>query len=183
MKLPVASWARSPGHSARTLSRLRRRSECVGNSGACASRATQNASGLTHFALLSWHKTFTIFVPVLKRILCLPDPAEGTPPATPEPSAPPAPEPTPSPSPGRDPTPPPAAADVLNGDRTERELELQERLAKREKELEAERDGRKKDQIRVSELEDENHRLKHVPSSPAPTAATDNGFRWPQYNV
>lgn len=55
---------------------------------------------------------------------------------------------------------PPAAETVIEGDRTEREIHLQE-------ELDAEREARKKDaetlrqrEIRVSELEDENRSLK-----------------------
>lgn len=56
------------------------------------------------------------------------------------------------------PADPPPAADVVNkGAKTERELAL-------EQELEAERNGRKKDQTRLSELEDENHRLKEIPA-------------------
>ncbi|MDE2100725.1 MAG: hypothetical protein KGL39_26000 [Patescibacteria group bacterium] len=85
------------------------------------------------------------------RILRDPDPPQNPggnppPPVNPAPSAPPA--------------PPPAAEVVINGERSERELQL-------EAELERERSGRKKDQTKLCELEDENHRLKQVPATPA----------------
>lgn len=57
--------------------------------------------------------------------------------------------------------PPPAAKIVVEGAKTERELAL-------EQELEAEKSGRKKDQTRLSELEDENHRLKEPTRDPKP---------------
>jgi hypothetical protein len=55
--------------------------------------------------------------------------------------------------------PPPAATVVTEGTRNERELEL-------ERELEEERNLRKSREVRVSELEDENHRLKNVTPRP-----------------
>ncbi len=57
------------------------------------------------------------------------------------------------------PAPPKAATTVLNGQVTEREIKMQ-------KELEEERQARKKEQTRLSELEDENRRLK-TPAQPA----------------
>lgn len=133
---------------------------------------------LNHFDRQAWHKTFSRSFSVLKRILFFPDPSDGGDPSDPKqnpsPPAPPA-----APAPGDAPK---AAETVLNGDRTERVVELEERLAKREQELEDEKAGRKKDQVRVSELEDENHRLKQVPTPPAP-AKRDNSFHWPGYNV
>jgi hypothetical protein len=58
------------------------------------------------------------------------------------------------------PSPPPAAEIVTKAGKTERELEL-------EAELERERSGRKKDQTKLCELEDENHQLKQVSAPPA----------------
>lgn len=55
-------------------------------------------------------------------------------------------------------------------------------IAKREKDLESEREGRKKDQVRLSELEDENHRLKQATNPPAPSTS-EKSFRWPTYNT
>ena len=54
------------------------------------------------------------------------------------------------------PSNPPAAETVIKGTKTERELAL-------EMELEAERNDRKKEQTRISELEDKNRQLKQVP--------------------
>ena len=54
------------------------------------------------------------------------------------------------------PAPPHAAETVIIGTKTERELAL-------EQELEAEKTSRKKDQVRVSELENENRQLKDIP--------------------
>lgn len=118
---------------------------------------------------------------MLKRFFLSPDPADGGDPSDPNPQ--PANPPTPGPAPAEPPKPPQAAETVLNGDNTERAIELQERLSRREKELDDERQGRKKDQVRLSELEDENHRLKQVPASKAPASKPNNTFRWPSYNV
>jgi hypothetical protein len=90
------------------------------------------------------------------KILRSPDPADGgagsTQIATSQPPAPPAPLPA----------PPPAATIVVEAKKTERELQL-------ETELEHERTDRKKDQVRLSELEDENYQLKQIPKPPAPS--------------
>lgn len=56
--------------------------------------------------------------------------------------------------------PPPAASAVLSGTRKEGETDLAA-------ELEKERAERKREQMRLSELEDENRRLKTPPPSPA----------------
>lgn len=90
-------------------------------------------------------------------------PADGN--GQPE-NQPPTPQPMPGPPPNPAPASPPAAEAVLNGDRSERELKLQE-------DLEAERAGRKKDQIRLSQLEDENQRLKSPPDAPP-----EDAWRW-----
>ena len=63
-----------------------------------------------------------------------------------------------TPAPGNA-APPPAAITVTEGTRNEHELEL-------ERELEEERQLRKAREIRVSELEDENYRLKNVTPRP-----------------
>ena len=47
---------------------------------------------------------------------------------------------------------------MLNAERTEREIQLEENL-------QVEREARKKEQIRVSELENENERLKQIPQA------------------
>lgn len=75
----------------------------------------------------------------------MPDEPLPTPPA-------PAPSATPPPEPGE---PPPAASAVVSGKRTEG-VDLAA-------ELESERCARKREQIRLSELEDENRRLKTPP--------------------
>lgn len=71
--------------------------------------------------------------------------------------------------PSGSPAPPPAAKIVVETTKTERELAL-------EQELEAERAGRKKDQTRVSELENENHQLKQVPQD-KPKKKTNAAFK------
>jgi hypothetical protein len=78
--------------------------------------------------------------------------------AAPVPKATPAEAPPPSPNPPAD--PPPAAAVVLTGEKTERELQL-------EKDLEAERQSRKKVELDNAQLQDEVHRLT-TPEPPAP---------------
>lgn len=73
--------------------------------------------------------------------------------------------------PDANPEAPPAAETVIEGDRTEREIDLQA-------ELDAEREARRKDgealrqrEIRVSELEDENRSLKDaLKPEPVPSA-------------
>ena len=86
-----------------------------------------------------------------------PDPPKP-PSEEPPPPAPPAP---PSPPPAPLAAPPPAAEIVLTGEKTERELQL-------EKDLEAERQSRKKIELDNAQLQDEVHRLK---SPPPPTPA------------
>jgi hypothetical protein len=72
-------------------------------------------------------------------------------------------QPVPEASPGRAsvPNPPPAATVVQHGSKTERELELEEKLSKTDAD-------RKKEQTRLAELEDENRRLKSPPSTALP---------------
>lgn len=83
---------------------------------------------------------------MLKKSLFLaPDPAEGG-------------DQTPAPAPA--PAAPPAAAAVVNG-KTERELQL-------EKDLESERAARKKSETDAAYLQDENRRLKEIPTPAAP---------------
>ena len=83
-----------------------------------------------------------------------PDPPKP-PSEEPPPPAPPAPPPAPPAA------PPPAAEVVLTGEKNERELQL-------EKDLEAERQSRKKTELDNAQLQDEVHRLK---SPPAPSPA------------
>ena len=83
-------------------------------------------------------------------------------PGMPEENTPAAPEGQQDPETGNEETPPPAALRVIEG-KTERELELENELA-------AERETRKKREIRLSELEDENRQLKTVGLKPAPPA-------------
>jgi hypothetical protein len=66
--------------------------------------------------------------------------------------------------------PPPAATAVVNG-KTESEVNL-------ERQLEEERSGRKKDQTRLSELEDENLRLKKAQQEPS-DGKTSDGWHVP----
>lgn len=62
------------------------------------------------------------------------------------------------------PAPPPAAKVVVESGKSERELQL-------EADLQRERDERKKDQIKLSETQDENQRLKQVPQEKKPAKA------------
>ena len=62
------------------------------------------------------------------------------------------------------PAPPPAATTVLNGQRSERETQL-------ESELQSTRGTVKERELRINQLEDENRRLKAVPAAAVPTAA------------
>jgi hypothetical protein len=74
-------------------------------------------------------------------------------------------------SPTEQPDPPPAAETVNNGRKTERELAL-------EQDLEAERLSRRKEQTRISELENENHQLKQVGREPKkPKGPKGSAFR------
>lgn len=72
-------------------------------------------------------------------------------------------EPTPPASPPTSPgpaAPPPVAAIVVNGDKTERELQL-------EKDLAAERQAKKQVELDNAQMQDELHRMK-TPPTPAP---------------
>jgi hypothetical protein len=60
--------------------------------------------------------------------------------------------------------PPPAAETVLASDAKESDAA---ELVRLKRELDEEKSGRKKDQTRLSELEDENRRLKDVPKPKA----------------
>lgn len=88
----------------------------------------------------------------MKRILFSPD-GDGGGEAASNPTNPPT-ENNPPPAP---PAPPPAATTVLQGTRTEREIELEKKLKDRE--------------IELAHVQDENHQLKQVPASPASTPA------------
>ncbi len=75
------------------------------------------------------------------------------------------------------PAPPPAATTVLQGTKSERELQLEEenqRLAKEKKDRE----------IKIAELEDENHRLKSPPSDPQPApTGQEEEYRWRPFKL
>lgn len=104
----------------------------------------------------------------MKRILFSPEPAEGNgnnPPAQDPPPAQPAPEPIPTP--GDPPTPPPAAATVLKGERSERELKLEEDLRKATERAEKAEGTVKERETKVAELEDQLSTL-NSPAAPAP---------------
>lgn len=85
----------------------------------------------------------------------------GAPPA----GAPAAPD-NPPPAPSLEGAPPPAAELVLESDAAEGEAA---ELVRLRRQLEDERTGRKRDQQRLAELEDENRRLK-TPPAPKPAA-------------
>src|SRR5436853_3233162 len=68
--------------------------------------------------------------------------------------------------------PPPAAETVLNSDANESDAKD---LVKLRRELDDEKEGRKKDQTRVAELEDENRRLK-TPAKPPEKAPEKKGW-------
>ncbi len=105
------------------------------------------------------------------RILRNPEPLSGAGGAHPAADNP----PTPTPAPPSDPSPPeptppaapPAAAAVLSSDVQEGDAAEIVRLRR---DLETERKGRKGIETRVSELEDENRRLKTPPPPPPPKA-------------
>lgn len=92
-------------------------------------------------------------------ILRVPDPADAG--NEPSPQNPPSNPPPPAPA------PPPATEVVITGEKSERELRLEE-------ELERERQARKKDQTKLCELEDENHHLKKVVTPSATPARGKN---------
>jgi hypothetical protein len=90
----------------------------------------------------------------IRSFLLSPDPSGGGgSPGNESPNAPVVPANTP---PVQTPADPAAARTVIEGTKTERELAL-------EQQLEAEKNARKKDQTRVSELENQNHELKQIP--------------------
>lgn len=104
-------------------------------------------------------------------IVDLPAPvASSSAPSTPPPAEAPAPAPPP---PAEPPAPPPAAVTVLEGQRTERELELAA-------ELEREKAARRKAETDCAWSQDENRRLKTVagPRPPAPAAARAKKSGW-----
>jgi hypothetical protein len=73
------------------------------------------------------------------------------------------------------PAAPPAATTVLQGTKSERELQLEEenkRLL----------DEKKKVEVKAAELEDENHRLKTPATPPAPAKPDDDG-RWRPFKL
>jgi hypothetical protein len=100
----------------------------------------------------------------MKRILFSPEGSGGggageNPPAlqdTPAPTPPTPPNP-PVPPTAPVPAPPPAATTVLDGTKSERELQLEQELA-------TAAEAKKNLEIRNSQLEDENHLLKRVPT-------------------
>jgi hypothetical protein len=77
----------------------------------------------------------------------------------PPPSPPVVPEPPPPPDPPA--APPPVAEIVLTGEKTERELQL-------EKDLDSERNSRKKVELDNTQLQEQVHRLKSPPPPDAP---------------
>jgi translation initiation factor IF-2 len=88
----------------------------------------------------------------MRNRLLSPDPADPAPANDPTPA--PAPAPTPTPAA----TPPPAASTVVNG-KTERELQLEHQLAESQKVI-------KERETRISEVEDENRRVKEATTAP-----------------
>lgn len=66
---------------------------------------------------------------------------------------------------------PPAGATVAKGTKTERESEL-------ERDLEIERKIRKDREVTISHLQDENHRLKAVPTPTTQPAPKKKGSGW-----
>jgi hypothetical protein len=68
---------------------------------------------------------------------------------------------------------PAAAKTVIEGTKTEADLALAQQL-------EAEKAARKKEQVRISELENENHRLKQIPGdqNKKPRDAMSEFFGW-----
>ncbi|MCX6922668.1 MAG: hypothetical protein NT154_05550 [Verrucomicrobia bacterium] len=79
--------------------------------------------------------------------------------------------PPPAPASVPEPTPPPAAVIVVNGTKTERELEL-------ERDLQTERDARRKAEVDASYAQDKARRLEEIQSSPPPTAPRAKKKGW-----
>ncbi len=108
----------------------------------------------------------------MKKILLSPESGEGGAPASPT-AAPAEIIPT-----QPQPAPPPAAATVLSGTKSERELQLEEdnrKLAETKKNLDKQN----------AELTDENHRLKTPPTSSAPAqpAVEEDDGRWRPFKL
>lgn len=88
-----------------------------------------------------------------------------------------------APAAGPETDPPPAAAIVASGQRTEREIELESELQRERDraagisvELTSEREIRKQREVRLSELEDENHRIKTALAPAKNPVRTGPGF-------
>ena len=111
------------------------------------------------------------------KILLSPDPGDGGDPA--HPSPPPGP---PVSSPAPQPAPPPAATTVLEGTKTERELQLEEDLQKERDDKQRLADEKKDRELRIMQLEDENHQLKSIPTVKTP-AVPDDEIRWRPYKL
>ncbi len=90
----------------------------------------------------------------MKRILFSPNSEGGGSQGSPGPIGPPS-EPT---------APPPAAQTVLDGVKTERELELEKKLKDRE--------------IELAHIQDENHRLKQIPTRQPASSAPEDKDDW-----
>ena len=107
----------------------------------------------------------------LMKILLDPLPGEGG--GAPAPSSPSGPLNNPTPQPAA----PPAAATVLSGTKSERELQLEEE----NKKLVADK---KRVEVHAAELEDENHRLKTPPADPDPAVEqTEEDGTWRVFDV
>ena len=86
-----------------------------------------------------------------------------------EPNAAPVADPTPDPTPPKpSPAPPPASQIVVEARRSEREVELEREISDLRAKHDATEAAKRAREIRISELEDENHRLKSIPKPPAP---------------
>lgn len=98
-------------------------------------------------------------------------PADGNGPGQ-NPPQPPTQAPQPAaPPPNPTPTAPPAARTVLDGDRTERELELIEENKRKDETI-------KNRETKISELEDRLHQLTTPSTSPAPEPGDEDACRW-----
>jgi hypothetical protein len=141
-------------------------------------QGVKRLQGLKAFDGQLWHGSFILpDAFMLKQILFSPDPGDGGGPSDPTP----APGATTS-NPTPPPAPPPAAETVLTGIKSEREIQLETDLQKEREEKQRIESEKKDREIRISELEDENHQLKSIPTIKTP-ADPDSDARWRPFKL
>ena len=99
-----------------------------------------------------------ILLMLSRHIFCAPG-GDGGPGSDPSPAVPPSPAPPTPAAVHSDPAPPPAATIVLNGQRTEREVQLEQELEATRTRAQSTAEEKKEREKRINQLEDEIHRL------------------------